>query len=79
MKHYHAMNGSSGCMPDNNEVFTSKEAAARFLCDMFDNERGLYTALKNSGTYYFKNPCEAGAEYAEISACYEDDCAEDLD
>lgn len=75
--HWHAMNGSSGCMPDNNEVHTSKASAVRSLCDLFYNERGLYTALMTSGLFHFPNPREVGAEIAEVCRCTEDECMEE--
>lgn len=73
-KHWHAMNGSSGCIPDNNETHSSKMSAIQSLCSLFDNERGMYTALKNTHIYYFDNPRDAGADYAEICECHEDGC-----
>lgn len=78
MKHYHAMNGSSGCLPDSNVVFTSKRAAIDYLAWMFDNvpTRGMKTDLLCTGSYYFANPAEAGAEYCEVVRCDDDACME---
>ena len=36
MKVYLTMNGSYGCLPDNAQVFTSKNDAIEYLTDLFD-------------------------------------------
>lgn len=80
--HYHAMNGSSGCMPDNNEVHTSKADAVSSLCSLFEDSisaeelEELRTDLQSSGLHYFSDAAEAGASYAEISECTEEECNE---
>ena len=76
-KHYHAMSGYSGYMPNDNQVFTNRDNAVGYLCDIFDRPRGMYTDLKRYGIHYFDHPHTAGAEYAEISdPCY-DGCLEE--
>lgn len=75
MKHWHAMNGSVGCLPDNNEVHTSKRNAIDSLCGLFDGERGLRTGLRDSGIFYFSDPGMAGADYAEVTPCSDPDCS----
>jgi hypothetical protein len=75
-KHYHAMNGSFGCMPDNNEIHTSKKSAIESICGLFDNPRGMKSALLRTGIFYFADAAEAGAAYAEVVLCHEADCTE---
>ena len=73
------MNGSIGCLPDNNEVcYTLKDALefARFLFD--DIEERFITNLKNNRIHYFSDCAGAGADYIEISdKCYDVDCLND--
>lgn len=73
-KHYHAMNGTSGCMPDNNEVHTSKREAIRSLVSLFDSQYGLFTRLTKTGIFYFAEPSSAGADYAQVCECHDADC-----
>jgi hypothetical protein len=73
-KHYHAMAGMSGCMPNYNSVHTSREAAVRDLIDTHDGgPRGSYTELKETGLVYM-DVHTYGNEYMEISAPCTDDC-----
>lgn len=78
--HFHALNGSSGCLPDNNEVHTSKADAVSSLCSLFEDSisaeelNKLRTDLQSTGLHYFADAAEAGASYAEISECSEPDC-----
>jgi len=70
MKVYIAMNGSLGCLPDNNEVFTSRKAAEDSLIDMFGIQRTkLAGILRRDGILYFsdKRTREFGAEYCEVA------------
>lgn len=76
-KHWHAMNGSSGCMPDSNTVHSSKESAIESIKDLFGTDGAKFHMaawLRTTGIYYFSNPREAGADYAEVSECHEADC-----
>lgn len=75
-KHYHAMNGSIGCLPDNNEIHFSKESAVEGLFALFDYERGMKSALYKTGYFAFPNPQESGAEYAEVFCCHDEQCLE---
>ena len=77
--HWHAMNGSTGCLPDNNEIHRNKMDAVKSLVDLFSdtNERGLYTSLVNDEIYHFRNPKSAGADYCEVSKCGNAHCMED--
>lgn len=77
--HYHAMNGSIGCLPDNNEVFTNRDEAISYLVSLFYNvsHDGMYTSLKGYGLHYFDNSHDAGAEYCEVSRpCTDPECLE---
>lgn len=80
--HYHAMNGSSGCMPDNNVPCETEQAAIDFLCNLFEDcvfPEELTTMreeLTQNGIYHFNSPEEAGADYAEVTECDEADCTE---
>ena len=58
-KHYHAMNGSIGCLPDHNEVHHTKQAAIDSLVSLFEGERGLATDLRYTGSHYFDDPGKA--------------------
>lgn len=73
-RHWHAMNGSLGCMPDSNDICHSKKEAIKVLWDRFDNILGMASELRRDGNYYFKDPASAGADYCQIIECYEEDC-----
>lgn len=75
--HYHAMNGSVGCLPDNNEVHTSKKAACQSLASLFDETKGLYSQLMKYEIYYSsdENPL-LGADYCEVVKCHDLTCLE---
>ena len=75
-KHYHAMNGTSGCIPDNNEVHSSRQSAIDSLCFLFDSSRGLRTDLIKYGYHSFPDSRSAGADYAEVSLCHDPECLE---
>ena len=72
-KHWHAINGTCGCLPDNNEVHPTKESAARSLANLFEETRGVYTDLMR---YQYCDKALMGAEYCEINLCYEQDCSD---
>lgn len=75
-KHYHAMNGEAGCLPDNNEIFHSKNDAIEYLADLFNETRGVKADLKNYGICY-RELC--GADYCEVTVCYEQECLDYAD
>jgi hypothetical protein len=76
--HYHAMNGSSGCLPDSNELFTNRKDAVNHLCFMFDDcyERGMKSELLRNSVYVFSNSRVSGADYCEVASCNDSDCEE---
>jgi Cdc6-like AAA superfamily ATPase len=70
MKVYIAMNGSSGCMPDNAEVYTSYKSACDMLISMLEIEHTDYAEeLRKKGIVYFDDETAQiiGAQYAEIA------------
>ena len=80
--HYHAMNGSCGCMPDSNETYDSVEAAVEWLLYLFEESvseaeyEELASDLRECGYHSFADPCESGAQYAQVTECTDDyeDC-----
>jgi hypothetical protein len=73
--HYHAMSGSHGCMPDNNEVHATADSALDSLCSLFELSRRRRAELKRNWSIDLK-PGD-GAEYAEITECDEPDCMDE--
>jgi hypothetical protein len=74
-KHYHAINGDHGYMPDNVETFTSYRAACDSLISLFEIARTRKAGeLRRTGSVEL-GP-DYGAEYCEVVECYEDDCQE---
>ena len=75
-KHYHAMNGDHGCMPDNNEVFHSKASAIDYLVSSFDFTCivGMKSNLRYGGIHHFNSSIGAGADYCQVSLCHDADC-----
>ena len=77
LKHYHAINGNIGCLPDSNEIFFNLDDSIDHLCDMFYETEDLESALYDDGIYYSHlnpNNILQGAEYCEIVECYEAEC-----
>lgn len=80
-KHWHSMNGSIGCLPDNNEIHATKRDAIDYLVDLFPETKGLKSALRKYEIYYSQNDDKPdyqthsllGADYCEIFSCF-DDC-----
>lgn len=73
-RHWIAGNGSIGCLYDNCEVFRTKKDAIEYLADfVFDDIRGIKTALRKYEIFYFSDYSGAGADYCEISPCECDD------
>ena len=79
-RHYHVMNGSIGCLPDNNQVCMTKKDSLDYARDLFyDVEEPFITDLKVNEIHYFSDYQTAGADYVEIIDCYDPDCLIDLD
>lgn len=77
-KHWHMMNGSIGCIPDNNEVHTSKKSAIESALFLFDDVRkGIQTDLIRLGIHYFNDSGQAGADYVEVIQCHDSECLEE--
>ena len=77
-KHYHVLNGISGCLPDANTVYQTKQEAKEGLKWTVSELRDIepYYGNIKQGFFYSKS----GYYYAEISdPCYESQCMEDLD
>ena len=71
MSNWVLMNGSSGCLPDNREVFdTMTEAVdgALLLFDdlPYDEVCEMEENLQDSGIHHFNDNTSAGADYVEI-------------
>ena len=67
-KHYIAMSGDHGCIPDFCSVYTTFDAAVESLTDMFGLGRTRRANLKNNRSLELNNSRD-GAEYCEITAC----------
>ena len=78
-KHWHMMNGSSGCMPDNNEVHSTKKSAVESAVNLFDDCKGVQTDLIRMDIHYFRDDEQAGADYVEITRCYDKECLTELE
>lgn len=76
--HYHAMNGSHGCLPDNNMLCSTYAAAVESLSDMFELDQSMERRLRRDG-YLELVSARDGADYCEITTCHETACAEDSD
>ena len=74
-KHYIAMNGSRGCLPDSNSVHNTAMDARGYLDDIFcgDLSEGeceqMHSNLIKYGIHYFSDPNETGADYCQVLAC----------
>ncbi len=92
-KHYHVLIGDHGYMPESNYVCTSKRQALQLLSDEGKNNNSDYGCWDEESSNYHTGKCYTGkikdesieflpghgAEYAEISECYEIDCLESED
>lgn len=80
-KHWHAMNGSYGCIPDNDQLCSTKEEAVESLCCTFSDmaRRGMKTSLRKYHYYSFRDRQSAGADYCEIVSCIDPECLEGED
>ena len=64
-KHYIAMAGMRGCLPNYCEIFPTKHGAVSALADLHD---GIgHRALQKHG--YVDLPKSAGNEYAQVELC----------
>lgn len=71
MKHYIAMNGSYGCIPDACYVLKTRKDAVDTMIDQFDLSRAKARELRQRGSLSFGSGF--GADYCEVLEC---DCAE---
>lgn len=90
MGHFHLMNGIAGCMPDNDEAYamwahafdSAKQLFSDSLCD--ECYRAMLESLASSSMFAFNDdcenqapddvPCRAGADYVEITPCWDQAC-----
>jgi hypothetical protein len=66
-RHFIAMSGSHGCIPDYCDVFPEYQAAVDSLADMFELGRTRKARLLADRTLELSS--EDGAEYCEIQTC----------
>ncbi len=77
-KHYHAMAGLHGCMPNTSEVFEDYNSAVDSLADLHELGRNRSRELRRDG--YLELSLERdGNEYAEVNECSNQDCLADLE
>jgi hypothetical protein len=67
MRHYIAMSGSHGCLPDHCQSFGCKRDAVNDLVELFGLGQWATRRLRQDG-YVALSP-GAGAEYCEIQEC----------
>jgi hypothetical protein len=65
--HYIGMNGSSGCLPDSCNVYTSEQSAVESLTDLLELTEEQSAELLESGLVYCTQ--EQGADYASVTEC----------
>jgi len=67
LKHYIAMNGTRGCLPDSCSAYETKQAAIEWLTELLELTEEQAAELERVNFV----PCtdEQGAEYAEITEC----------
>jgi hypothetical protein len=70
-KHYIAMSGSHGCLPDNVELHDTLNSAVDSMVSLFELGNGRRATLKRE-MYLELNNTRDGAEYCEIEEC---DCS----
>ena len=66
-KHYIAMSGSYGCLPDRSEVYDNYFDAIGDLKELFELDGAQHVLLK--ARHYIDLPAGSGADYAEIVHC----------
>ena len=80
MSHFHAANGSYGCLFDTNDTHDTEESAISSLIDLFgdsigeEEESRMLQNLQECGTYHFDSPSESGADYCTVFECAESYC-----
>lgn len=67
-KHYIAMNGSHGCLPDNADVYDTVDDAVVGLDSIFEFSKAQRKELRRDYYLELKGP-EDGADYCEIVEC----------
>jgi hypothetical protein len=76
-RHWIAMSGDHGCLPDFCCACSTRDAAIETLADVFDDVRGVRAGLLRYLSHEL--PHGSGAEYCEIVACDCDDPAQHCD
>ena len=71
-RHFIAMSGTHGCIPDNIHVFEKRLDAVNYIIDIFELPRYGSKAGDLRKTGYVELGHGFGADYAEIQAC---DCS----
>ena len=69
MKVYIAMNGISGCLPDNTDIYETYDEAVESLAWLLDLDADDIAELRAHGIIYFgdEKADRYGAQYAEIT------------
>jgi len=66
-KHYHAMSGTPGCIPDYNAHCETMDIAVSSLTDLFELSDDEQSELEDR-RFIWLNP-DRGASYAEVACC----------
>ena len=67
-RHFIAMSGSHGCLPDFVQGYVTKREAVDSLADMFELGRTRKAALSHD-SYLELSPGRNGADYCEVVEC----------
>lgn len=67
MKHFIAMNGSHGCLPDSCNVYLSERAAVDYLISLLGLSKRQKRELLSCGITECRQ--DQGAEYCEVTEC----------
>lgn len=68
-KHFIAMSGNHGCLPDHIQVFEKRHSAVGFIIDIFELPKHGSRANDLRETGYVELGQGFGADYAEIEEC----------
>lgn len=68
-RHFIAMSGTYGCIPDNIHVFEKRLDAVKYIIDIFELPRYGSKAEDLRKTGYVELGHDFGADYAEIEEC----------
>lgn len=71
--HWHAMDGSYGCLPDNNDVYETRRDAVEGSAFLLELGRKR-TAILRRDSYLDLSPKRDGADYVEVVECDEQGC-----